>query len=132
MNALETTQTVPLTELDDGTIVITGTPIALEIVVARHNAGDTPGEIKRGVPSLDLADIYFVIAYYLSHRDEVDAYVQRQQERSQRVRQWLESDESYRAQMADLRERMNAMGKKPMKLIAPFDTVAEGDWNVLS
>jgi uncharacterized protein (DUF433 family) len=100
---------VPLTELDDGTIVITGTPIALEIIVARHNAGDTPDEIKKGFPSLDLSDIYFVIAYYLSHRDEVDAYVQRQQERSQRVRQWLESDESYRAQMADLRERMNAL-----------------------
>lgn len=108
MTALETTQTIPLTKLDDGTIVITGTPIALEIIVARYNAGDTPDEIKRGFQSLDLADIYFVIAYYLSHRDEVDAYVQRQQERSQRVRQWLESDESYRAQMADLRERMNA------------------------
>jgi len=108
MTALETTQTVLLTRLDDGTIIITGTPIALEIVVARHNAGDTPDEIKRGFPSLDPADIYFVIAYYLSHRDEVDAYIQRQQERSQRVRQWLESGESYRAQMADLRERMNA------------------------
>jgi uncharacterized protein (DUF433 family) len=108
MTVLETTQTIPLTKLDDGTIVITGTPIALEIVIARHNVGDTPDEIKKGFPSLDLADIYFVIAYYLSHRDEVDAYIQRQQERSQRVRQWLESDESYRAQMANLRERMDA------------------------
>ena len=69
MTVLETTKTVPLTKLDDGTIVITGTPIAFEIVVARHNAGDTPDAIKRGFPSLDLADIYFVIAYYLSHRD---------------------------------------------------------------
>jgi len=108
MTVLETRQTIPLTKLNDGTIIITGTPIALEIVVARHNAGDTPDEIKRGFPSLELADIYFVIAYYLSHRAEVDAYIQRQQERSQRVRQWLESDESYRGQMADLKERMNA------------------------
>ncbi|MGH9846185.1 MAG: DUF433 domain-containing protein [Blastocatellia bacterium] len=108
MTALETTQTIPLTKLNDGTIIVTGTPIALEIVVARHNAGDTPDEIKRGFPSLDLADIYFVVAYYLSHRAEVDTYIQGQQERSERVRQWLESDESYRVQMADLRERMNA------------------------
>ncbi len=48
MNVLETTQMVPLTELDDGTIVITGTPIALEIVVARHNAGDTPAKSNGG------------------------------------------------------------------------------------
>ncbi|MGH9832198.1 MAG: hypothetical protein ACREBD_05530 [Blastocatellia bacterium] len=47
MTVLETTQTIPLTKLDDGTIVITGTPIALEIVIARHNAGDTPTELVK-------------------------------------------------------------------------------------
>ncbi len=106
MTALEKIQLVPLTQLDDGTIIVTGTGIALEIIIARHNAGDTPMEIQEGFPSLELADIYSVIAYYLSNRDEVDAYVNKQKKRTKAARERFESDSTVSAHLAEVRERI--------------------------
>lgn len=106
MTALEKVQIVPLTQLDDGTLIVTGAGIALEIIVARHNAGDTPLEIQEGFPALELADIYAVIAYYLSHRAEVDAYVNRQKRRTQAARARFEADSAVAAHLAEVRERI--------------------------
>lgn len=113
MTALEKVQIVPLTQLGDGTIIVTGTGIALEIVVARHNAGDTPLEIQEGFPTLELADIYSIIAYYLSHRAEVDAYVNRQKRRTQAARARFESDTVIAAHLAEVRERMRRSRPAP-------------------
>jgi uncharacterized protein (DUF433 family) len=52
----------------------------LDSVVFGFQAGDSPEEIRRQYPSLSLEEIYGSIAYYLGHREEVDAYLKRQQE----------------------------------------------------
>lgn len=112
MTALETVQVVPLTQLDDGTIIVTGAGVALEIIVARHNAGDTPAEIQEGFPTLELADIYSVIAYYLSHRDEIDDYVRRQKARTQAARQRFESDPEVATHLAEVRDQIRDFRSK--------------------
>jgi uncharacterized protein (DUF433 family) len=120
MTALETVQVVPLTQLDDGTIIVTGAGVALEIIVARHNAGDTPAEIQEGFPTLELADIYSVIAYYLSHRDEIDDYVRRQKARTQAARQRFESDPEVAAHLTEVRGRIRDFRSKN-----DFETLTE-------
>lgn len=120
MTALEKVQVIPLTQLDDGTIIVTGAGVALEIIVARHNAGDTPMEIQEGFPTLKLGDIYSVIAYYLSHRDEVDDYVRRQRTRTEAARQRFESDNAVSAHLAEVRERIR--GFQPA---SDFDEAAD-------
>ena len=80
MIALETTQNVPLTQTEDGTIRVTGSRVSLESVVYQYEQGDGAEKIHQSFPSLRLADVHAVISYYLNHREQVDEYV-RDQER---------------------------------------------------
>jgi hypothetical protein len=63
----------------------------LDSVVAAFLEGATSEEIAQQYPSLDLADVYAVISYYLRHRDEVHIYLQDRQALASRVRQENES-----------------------------------------
>ncbi|MBI4476740.1 MAG: DUF433 domain-containing protein [Acidobacteria bacterium] len=75
---------VPIETDADGVIRVGGTRVTLETVVAAFDAGATPEEIAQQYPSVALADVYSVIAYYLRHQSEVRAYlVERQQQAAQ-------------------------------------------------
>src|SRR5881394_1345530 len=58
-----------------GTIRVAGTRITLDTLIGAYKRGDAPQEIAEGFPSLGLAVIYSVIAYYLHHQAELDAYL---------------------------------------------------------
>jgi uncharacterized protein (DUF433 family) len=66
---------VPMAVDKRGMVRIAGTRITLDTIVGAYNRGDTPDEIVYGFPSLSLADVHAVIAYYLRHREMVDAYI---------------------------------------------------------
>jgi uncharacterized protein (DUF433 family) len=74
MTALDTTQNVPLTQTENGTIRITGSRVSLESILGQYEQGSTAEQIQESLPSLKLADIYAVISYYLNHRAQVDEY----------------------------------------------------------
>ena len=60
---------------EDGTLFVGESRVTLETVLARFHQSHTPEEIQAAFPTLNLADIYSVIAYYLMHKNEVDAYL---------------------------------------------------------
>jgi len=66
----------PLSRDADGVIRVEGTRLPLETLVTAFDAGATAEEIVHQFPSLDLGDVYAVIAYVLGHRESVDAYVE--------------------------------------------------------
>ena len=68
-----------------GVLCINQTGVTLETVIWAFQQGSTPEDIVDQFPSLTLADVYDVIAYYLRHRDEIDRYLAVQQERYQKV-----------------------------------------------
>jgi uncharacterized protein (DUF433 family) len=105
MTTLNPMQVLPLTRLDDGTIMITDTGVPLETVVARHNLGETPMEIHEGYPTIDLVVVHLVIAYYLSHKPECDAYVEQQGQRTEAARARLEARPGAADYLNDLRAR---------------------------
>ncbi|BAS58198.1 MULTISPECIES: DUF433 domain-containing protein [Leptolyngbya] len=76
----------PLQANEDGVILVGKTRVTLDTVVAVFNQGVTAEEIAHRYPSLNLADIYATIAYYLKHQSEVDAYLQQRRQRSQEIR----------------------------------------------
>jgi uncharacterized protein (DUF433 family) len=93
---------VPLTMDADGVVRVARTRVTLNTVVAAFAEGATAEEIMQQYPSLDLADVYqypsldladvySVLAYYLRHRSEVDAYVHERQEQAEAVRKDNES-----------------------------------------
>ncbi len=108
MFQLETTQTVPLTQWEDGSIRITGSRVPLYAIIYHFDLGATPEQIAYKFQGLNPADIYAVIAYYLNHRDEIDRYLREQEaEADARLRQ-IESDPNYQREKREFRERLLA------------------------
>jgi uncharacterized protein (DUF433 family) len=66
-----------LTQQSGGLIRLTGHRIGLEHVVYFYNQGFAPEMILGQFPSLPLALIHKVIAFYLDNQQEVDVYVDR-------------------------------------------------------
>ncbi|BAU64308.1 hypothetical protein STA3757_16800 [Stanieria sp. NIES-3757] len=73
-----------------GVVQVAKTRVTLDTVVTAFLEGCTPEEIKEQYPSLQLADIYLVIGYYLRHQDEVHNYLTERQRQSDLIRQETE------------------------------------------
>ena len=97
-------QIVPLSTDKDGVIRVGSTRVTLDTVISAFLDGATAEEIVHQYPSLQLADVYSVIGYYLKQRDEVDAYLQRRREHAERVRRQNEA----RYDPAGIRDRLLA------------------------
>lgn len=72
---------VPLAADKDGVMRVGGTRVTLDTVIAAFREGATAEEIVQEYPSLQLADIYWVIGYFLQHQVEVNAYLLDRQRR---------------------------------------------------
>lgn len=67
--------TVPLKRWDDGSIRVGDTRVMLEFVIDLWMRGESPEGIVDSFPTLELEDVYSVIAYFLRHRGDVEDYV---------------------------------------------------------
>lgn len=87
-------QTLPLPmKLDKhGVIRVSGTRVTLDTLLAWLNQGETPEELHEGFPTVPLADIYAIIAYYLANREQVDAYLQHNREIADRLQTEIEAN----------------------------------------
>ena len=81
------TEPIPLEADADGVVRVGGTRVTLDTVVAAFREGATAEEIVYQYPSLNLADVYSVIGYYLQRRADVEAYLRRRQQQRDEVRE---------------------------------------------
>src|SRR5215467_16387022 len=81
-----TTEIIPLTTDVHGVLRIGNTRVTLDTVLAAFADGATAEEIVQQYPSLQLADVYSVIGYYLRHTVEVDLYLQQRHTQRETVR----------------------------------------------
>jgi hypothetical protein len=79
--------------------------VLLELVIRAFQDGTTPEAIVQRYPSVLLADVYGVIAYYLRHQAEVEQYLA---EREQQAAQTQQRIESSQRDLADIRNRLLA------------------------
>ncbi|MCC7209550.1 MAG: DUF433 domain-containing protein [Anaerolineae bacterium] len=91
MIALPETVALPLRMDDHGAIRVSGTRVTLDTLVGYYHQGETPEDLHEGFPTVPLADIYAVIAYYLAHQPEVDAYMAQRAKEGERIRLEWES-----------------------------------------
>ncbi len=82
----------PLRLDQGGTIRVGNGRITLDLVVEQFETGMTPEEMVRVYDSLVLADVYAVIAYYLRHREEVQAYLKRREAEAEALRAKIEAE----------------------------------------
>jgi uncharacterized protein (DUF433 family) len=102
---------LPPLRVDEGGAVRVGkSRISLDLVIEQYENGMTPEEMVRAYDTLQLADVYGVIAYYLRHRDEVRAYLKRREEQAEALRAKIEAERP-RATRAELLARRGAPEK---------------------
>jgi uncharacterized protein (DUF433 family) len=68
------TETIPIEADAHGVVRVGGTRITLDTVIAAFSNGATTEEIVQQYPTLQLADVYHVIGYYLRRQSEVEEY----------------------------------------------------------
>jgi len=106
MVVLEETISIPLVVTEQGTIRIKGSRVSLDSIVHHFKLGATAEQIIQSFPSLSLSDVYSSIAYYLTHRQEVETYLEQQKVAADNLQNQLESNPDYQAEIAELRSRM--------------------------
>ena len=106
-------QTIPLKADADGVVRVGDTRVTLDTVVHTFEQGHTAEEIVSQYPALRLADVYAVIAYYLNHQAEVQAYMRQQQEEAQKIWEQIETKADYQAFRERLLARYQAKTSPP-------------------
>lgn len=68
-----------LREDEHGAMRIGDSRVLLELVLRAFQDGATPEAIVQRYSTIELSDVYDVIAYYLRHRSEIDDYLARRE-----------------------------------------------------
>ena len=96
---------IPLFDDGQGGLRVTGTRVLLERIVHAFEDGATPEGIVQSYDTLQLADVYAVLTWYLRHRAEVDDYLRKRAEEAEAIRRLIEAKQPDRA---ELRARLMA------------------------
>lgn len=100
---LEFKASVPPFRWDEaGGIRIGSSRVTLDSILASYHNGATPEEIAMQFSALSLEEIYSSIAYYLSHREEIDRYLEQRDQAAQNLRRQLFQKHN----LADIRQRL--------------------------
>jgi uncharacterized protein (DUF433 family) len=62
-------------EVRDGGFYVTGSRVSLASIVYEHVKGAEAEAIRRNFPTLSIEEVRGAIAFYLTHREETDAYL---------------------------------------------------------
>jgi uncharacterized protein (DUF433 family) len=100
------TMIVPLRTDVHGAIRIGKTRVLLELVIHAYYMGETPEGIVDSYPSLNTADVYAVIGYYLTNREAIDAYVRERDQKAEQLLRDMQANQS--PDVRALRTRLRA------------------------
>lgn len=88
----------------EGRYRIRGSRVSLDSIVYAFLSGQTAESIAQSFPSLSLEQVYGTIAFYLSHREAIDAYLTRVRKDFESKREQARlSDPTFYQKLADAR-----------------------------
>lgn len=82
---------VPLARDQAGRLMVPGTRVSLDVLVAAFKDGASPEAIHDNYETVALADVYAIFSYYLRHRAEVEEYLIEQEQEGARVQARIEA-----------------------------------------
>ena len=88
---------VPLRADPGGILRVGNSRVSLDTVIAEYEQGADAEAIVHAYPTLDLADVYAVLAYYLRHQEEGNEYLRKRVLEAASLRQEIESRQPDRA-----------------------------------
>ncbi len=103
MNFAPQIEAPPIRRDESGAWRVGESRVLLELVIRAFQDGATPESIVQRYPTASLSDIYGVVAYYLRHQEEVEAYLVERERRAAAARQRVEQQQP---DVAGLRERL--------------------------
>jgi uncharacterized protein (DUF433 family) len=104
MATLTMTETISLETDADGVIRVSNTRVTLETIVTAFKDGATAEEIAQQYPTVPLADVYYVIGYYLHKKDDVESYLEKRNQEADHLQGQMEA----RFNPVGIRERLMA------------------------
>jgi uncharacterized protein (DUF433 family) len=103
---------IPLRMDEHGSILVAETEVQLEWVIEAYENGANPEAIVQSFDRLRLADVYFVIAYYLKHKEEVQQYLAVRDKQAEDIRRMIEASQPARPHLRqELLARLAGMRK---------------------
>jgi uncharacterized protein (DUF433 family) len=109
--ALAAIATVPIEKDRHGVFRMKGSRVTLSSVIASFKDGATAEEIVQQFSTLSLPDIYLVIGFYLSNRQQVESHLKAQHVKADRTRRKIERNQD----ISELRTRLAAKRKAKSK-----------------
>jgi uncharacterized protein (DUF433 family) len=101
---------VPLRVDEHGVIRVGNSQVLLDVVIREFHNGAEPEAIAHGFPTLNLADVYGAIAYYLRHRKDVDEYLHVRRQEAEKLQQEIAAKQPSQSELrAKLLARMAQM-----------------------
>lgn len=110
MIATPITEQIPIRVDEQQRLRVGNTRVLLDLVIYSYRLGNTPETITEQYPSLSLDEVYLAIGYYLRHRDEIDAYLRRQEAEAEAFRREYEAKHPPELTREILLARMKAKG----------------------
>lgn len=107
------TVAVPLWEDPPGVFRVGNSRVLLELVLRAFKRGETPEGIVRSYRSLDLRDVYAVIARYLADPAPFDDYLRRCEEEADEIERKADAFARPRISRDELLARAKAKGLLP-------------------
>jgi uncharacterized protein (DUF433 family) len=86
------TLTTPLEVWEDGTIRIKNSRVTLDVIVRQFKTGATAEQIQEDFPSLNLREIYAVLAFYLEQSNFVEDYLKKQKAEARETVEFIEQN----------------------------------------
>src|SRR5947209_10325656 len=90
---------VPLFDDGQGGLRVTGTRVLLERIIHAFENGATPEGIVQSYDTLQLADVYAVLTWYLRHKPEVQGYLRQREQEAEAIRRTIEAKQPAQAQL---------------------------------
>jgi uncharacterized protein (DUF433 family) len=82
----------PLRVDEGGALRVGKSRISLDLIVEQYQNGMAPEDMVRAYDTLELADVYAVIAFYLRHANEVRTYLKQRAEEAESLRAKIEAE----------------------------------------
>ena len=99
------TEAPPLRQDTSGALRVGSSSVLLEVIIHAFEDGATPEIMVQRYPTVTLADVYSVIAYYLRHPETVKAYLDEREQQADGVQQEIET---HQKDLSALRARLES------------------------
>lgn len=83
---------VPLAMDDAGRLMVVGTRIPIDTLIAAFKRGESPEAIHESFDTVALVDVYAVLAYYLRHRGDIEVYLRERERQGHEVQARIEAE----------------------------------------